>query len=254
MMIDTHTHLYLDQFKNDRKEVLERAINSGIEKILLPNIDSGTIKSMFDLVKDFPGICHPMIGLHPGSVTENYLDELEQINIFRKKNQFIAIGEIGIDLYWDKKFRIQQEKVFSIQIEWAKETGLPIVIHSRESFNEIFKILDELYEPGLKGVFHSFTGGAKEVEKIMEYDFYYGINGIVTFKNSDLGEIVKNIPQERILLETDSPYLSPIPYRGKRNESSYLRYICDFLAKKLGLSYSDMEKLTTRNAIDLFKL
>lgn len=254
MLIDTHSHLYLDQFEKDRKEVLERAINSGIEKIFLPNIDSGTIASIFDLVENYPGICYPMIGLHPGSVDENYLDELDKINILRKKNQFIAIGEIGIDLYWDKKFRIQQEKAFSKQIEWAKETGLPIVIHARESFTEIFNILDDLYEPGLTGVFHSFTGGIKEIGKILEYDFYFGINGIVTFKNSELGETIKSIPHNRILLETDSPYLSPVPNRGKRNESSYLRYICNFLAIKLGLSYSEMEQLTTRNALDLFKL
>lgn len=254
MLIDTHTHLYLKEFDHDRQEVIEAGLKEDVQKMLLPNIDTSTIPGMLDMVKKYPGVCYPMAGLHPGSVGENYREDLSRIRNEISKGRYIAIGEIGIDLYWEKKFRKEQEEVFEIQLEWAKETGLPVVIHARESFQEIFKVMDRVFDTGLRGVFHSFTGNEYDVEKIKEYDFYFGINGIVTFKNSTLKEIVKLIPENRLLLETDSPYLAPVPKRGRRNESSYLRYTCNFLAEFLGIERRNLERITTENALKLFKL
>ena len=252
MLIDTHTHIYLEEFDDDRDEVIVRSLSSGIEKLFLPNIDSGSIENMLALAEKYPKICYPMIGLHPGSVSENFLDELELLKTYFDKNKFIGVGEIGIDLYWDKTYKNEQEKAFEIQLNWAKEYSLPVVIHARESFNEIYKVLDKVYENGMKGVFHSFTGSSKDVEKIKEYDFYYGINGILSFKNSHLPNILKSIPKNRLLLETDSPYLAPMPKRGKRNESSFLKYTCEKLAETLSIEVKEVEEFTTRNALDLF--
>lgn len=253
MFIDSHTHLYLEQFDQDRNEVVERALKNGVSKLLLPNIDQSTVPAMLEMSKLYPSVVHPMIGLHPGSVEEDFREELEVIRNWMEEENFIAIGEIGIDLYWEKKFREQQEEVFGVQIEWAKERDLPIVIHARESFAEIFRVMDERMEKGQKGVFHSFTGGTEEVEKIKEYDFYFGINGIVSFKNSDLPEIVKLIPPERLLLETDSPYLAPVPKRGKRNESSFLPYTAARLADILEIGIDEIARITTENTLKLFK-
>ena len=254
MLIDTHTHLYLEEFDDDRDEVIERSISSGIEKLFLPNIDSSSIEDMLSLAEKYPETCYPMIGLHPGSVTKNYLDELEYLKTYFAKKKFIAVGEIGIDLYWDKTYIKEQEKAFEIQLNWAKEYSLPVVIHARESFNEIYKVLDKVYENGMKGVFHSFTGSLEDVEKIKEYDFYYGINGILSFKNSHLPDILKSIPQNRLLLETDSPYLAPMPKRGKRNESSFLKYTCEKLADILDVKVEEAEEFTSQNALNLFSV
>ncbi len=254
MLIDTHTHLYLEEFDQDRAEVVDRALKSGIEKLLLPNIDTLTIQSLKKMVNDFPEICYPMMGLHPGSVKQNYEEDLEFMYDLIKKENFIGIGEIGIDLYWDKSFQKEQEIAFEKQLDWAKEFNLPAIIHSRDSFDEIFQVMDRLFNHGLRGVFHSFTGGKKELEKIKEYDFYIGINGISTFKNSELKEILPIIPKNRLLLETDSPFLAPVPKRGRRNESSYLKYINDFIAGYLSIPIRELEELTTQNAVELFKL
>ncbi len=231
-LIDSHTHLYLPEFDKDRQSVVQKALGAGIEKMLLPNIDSGSVEGMLKLCSEYPDVFYPMMGLHPGSVGDTYMDELESVRNLALIGKYIAIGEIGIDLYWDKTYIKQQFIAFELQIELALELNLPVVIHSRNSFAEIFSILDKYSGTGLKGVFHSFTGGSAELEKINELGFYTGINGIVTFKNSGLDKLVTSIPLNRILLETDSPYLSPVPVRGKRNESLHLIYINDFLARQ----------------------
>jgi len=254
MLIDTHTHLYLEEFDNDRDEVVRRAIDTGIEKLFLPNIDGDSIGKMLQMAKSHPENCFPMLGLHPGSVKEDFMGELNKLKAYLGKENFIAIGEIGIDLYWDKTFIKEQEYAFEMQLEWAKEFSLPVVIHARESFQEIYKVLDKVFEPGMKGVFHSFTGDKEDVAKIKEYDFYYGINGIATYKNSELPETIKIMPLDRILLETDAPFLSPVPKRGKRNESSYLNFTCQKLAEILDIKLDIVEEITTQNALKLFSL
>ena len=253
-LIDSHTHLYLDQFDSDRKEVIERAMEAGVSKLFLPNIDSSTVKAMLNMQDSFPGTCYAMMGLHPTSVKEDYTKELELVREWFEKERFIAVGEIGIDLYWDKTFQKEQEAAFEQQLKLALQYDLPAVIHARDSFNEIFNVLDKVWEKGMKGVFHSFTGGAEEVRKIAEYDFYFGINGIVTFKNSGLGDVVRDIPVNRIILETDSPYLAPVPKRGKRNESGYITYIAGKLSDLLEISLEDTARLTSENARLLFNI
>jgi TatD DNase family protein len=253
-LIDTHTHLYLPEFDTDRQVVVQKAMDAGVEKMFLPNIDSGTIESMLLLCRKHPGIIYPMMGLHPGSVKENYGEELKIIKEHIYKGGYIAVGEIGIDLYWDKNFVSRQQDAFEKQIMLAIEVNLPIVVHARNSFNEIFNILDKYTGSGLKGVFHSFTGGLNEVERILKYDFYFGINGIVTFKNSGLDKVVTYIPLNRILLETDSPYLSPVPKRGFRNESAHVVFINEFIAKLFNMSSEKFAETTSANALELFKL
>lgn len=222
--------------------------------MFLPNIDARTIVPMLELVDRFPENCFPMMGLHPTSVKEDYQDVLEEIKSHLDKRKFIAIGEIGIDLYWDKTFINEQKEAFSMQIEWAKKLQLPIVIHARDSFNEIFEVLDNIWEEGLRGVFHSFSGDLRQAEKALSYQFYLGINGIVTFKNSALADIVAKVPVERILLETDAPFLSPAPLRGKRNESCNILHIAKKISEIYNLSLSQLAEITSKNALNLFKL
>jgi TatD DNase family protein len=253
-LTDTHTHLYLKEFDHDRDQVVKDAVNMGVKHMLLPNIDSSSIPGMQKMVEDFPGICYPMIGLHPTSVRPDFELELDIVSRQLKNGGYIAIGETGIDLYWDKKYKDQQIKAFEIQVGWAKEYQLPIVIHARESFQELFDVLDRLADENLKGVFHSFTGNSDEAAHVMDYGFLFGINGIITFKNSALDRVVKQIPPERILMETDSPYLAPMPFRGRRNESSYIRYIAARLADIYGISIEEMAAITTLNAKSLFKI
>ncbi len=212
-----------------------------------------TFEPMLSMCRDFPGVCFPMAGLHPTAVKENFLSQLEHIEALLLKEKFIAIGEIGIDLYWDKSFFKQQKEAFILQIGFAKKYNLPLVIHARESFPEIFEILDTYADDTLNGVFHSFTGGLPEIEKIKDYGFYFGINGIVTYKNSGLEKIVECIPGDRLLLETDSPYLAPVPKRGKRNESAWLPYVVEKLSDILGMSQGGIARLTSENALNLFK-
>ena len=211
MYTDSHTHLYLEAFKDDRDQMVQRAIDSGVSRMLLPNIDSSSIGPMFALTERFPDHCFPMMGLHPTSVKENYQEELGRIEKALVPENIVAIGESGIDLYWDKTFLKEQEEVFSVQIAWAMDLDLPLVIHARDSFQEIFRVLDTAGGPGLRGVFHSFTGGHEELERALSYNFMIGINGIVTFKHSNLGEVVRKIPTNRLLLETDAPFLAPVP-------------------------------------------
>lgn len=253
-LIDSHTHLYLDEFADDRPEVIARAINAGVTRLYLPNIDSTTIGDMMLLAEAYPENCFPMMGLHPTSVKGNYREELDVVRQWLSEGKFIAIGEIGIDLYWDKTFRTEQEEAFEKQLRWGIEYGLPVVIHARESFGEIYRVLDRVWQEGMTGVFHSFTGNHDDVKKITEYGFYFGLNGIITFKNSGMTDVIKSIPRNKIILETDSPFLAPVPRRGRRNESSYVRFVAEKLAGILGMSFSEVADLTTANAEKLFNL
>ncbi|MFW5886240.1 MAG: TatD family hydrolase [Bacteroidota bacterium] len=250
--IDTHAHLFLEQFDNDREQVVKNAIKQGVGKIILPNVDLSTMEPMLELSKKFPKVCYPAAGIHPTSVKENYLEKIEKIKQWIKKEEFIAIGEIGLDLYWDKNYLEQQKKGFKLQLEMAKENQLPVIIHTRESFDETINILSESADPSLMGVFHSFTGNLIQAKQIMEYGFMIGINGIVTFKNAGLDKVVKEIDLDYLLLETDSPYLAPVPKRGKRNESSYLISIAEKIASLKNITMDELAEITTRNARKLF--
>ncbi len=256
-LIDSHTHLYSKEFDSDRKESIERAIQFGIKDFLLPNVDLESIVPMHELVDLFPNNCKPMMGLHPCSVDES-VDEVlgEIIKQFRsRKNEYIAIGEIGIDLYWDRSFLKQQQDAFSRQIDLAKEENLPIVIHCRESFDEIFEILDEKNSDRLRGIFHCFTGTEEQGRRILNYgDFKLGIGGVVTFKNSGLDKVVSKFKLEDLVLETDSPYLAPVPYRGKRNESGYLMEVAKKLADIFEKEIKEVARITTMNCKDIFRL
>ena len=251
---DTHTHLYLDAFANDRNSIVEKAIKSNVELMFIPNIDSSTISSMHDLCDSFPKNCFPMMGLHPGSVKMDYLEELKISESFLKNGNYCAIGEIGIDLFWDKTFFKEQEIAFKEQLKWAIKYDLAVVIHCRDSFNEIINILNEFDCSQINAVFHCFTGSIEQAKIIMDFGFMVGIGGVVTFKNSGLDKVVKEIPLERILLETDSPYLTPTPFRQKRNESSYITLIAEKIAEIKSLPLEKIADITTQNAIELFKV
>jgi len=253
MLIDTHAHLYAEQFDQDREEMLQRAHENGVRKILLPNIDASSVDGMLELCALHPNICFPMMGLHPCSVQENYEDELEKIYTALYQKNIIAIGEIGIDLYWDKSTLPLQRLAFRKQVEWAKDLHLPIVIHGRDSYNELFEELNVLNDQNLSGVFHCFNGSIQQAEKILSYgNFYLGIGGVLTFKNTKLGDVLKELPLDKIILETDAPYLSPMPYRGQRNESAYVRYVAEKLAEITRKTITEIEEITTANAHKLF--
>jgi len=252
-LIDTHTHLYLPNFSNDIDKVIERAVNTGITKMFLPNIDSGTIKSMNKIAADYKDYCFPMIGLHPTSVNEDFKKELRIIENELVSGKYIAVGETGIDLYRDKTYIKEQIIAFEKQIGFAREFNLPVVIHARESFNELFATLKKYRNSGLKGVFHAFTGTVDQANYIInELNFKLGIGGIVTFKNSGLDNIVKEIDLEDIVLETDSPFLAPVPKRGKRNESSYLIFIAEKISQIKNVNQAKVAEITTQNAHTIF--
>nr|WP_320117296.1 TatD family hydrolase [uncultured Marinifilum sp.] len=253
-LIDTHSHIYAKEFTDDINEVVKRSQKAGIEKILLPNIDSESISAMHKLASSYPDYCIPMMGLHPSSVKENYKEELSICKKWLKAEKYCAIGEIGIDLYWDKTYIKEQQEAFETQINWALECNLPIVIHARESFKEIFEILEKYRNTNLKGVFHSFTGNLQEAKKAIELGFLLGINGIVTFKNSGLDKTVSQISLDKLLLETDAPYLAPVPKRGKRNESSFVLHTANKIADIFQIDLSEVAAITGRNAEKLFKL
>ncbi|HBI81271.1 MAG TPA: hydrolase TatD [Bacteroidales bacterium] len=254
VLIDTHSHIFSEEFDVDRDLVLERAANSGVLYHLLPNIDSASTHRLLDTCHRFSQ-CFPLMGLHPTSVKENFEKEIYHVEEQLARNRFWGIGEIGIDLYWDKTFFTQQQEAFRHQLRLAKKYNLPVAIHSRSSFKEIFDIVDQEIDQSLRGVFHSFTGTINDYKHIDDYDtFYFGIGGIVTYKNGNVGELIPQMNTEKILLETDSPYLSPVPVRGKRNESYNLIYVAQKVAELLNLSVPDVAKQTTQNAIKLFKL
>ena len=253
-LIDTHTHLYLDNFDPDRDEIIQNAIDMSVETMLLPAIDSTTFDSMMELSNNYPHNCLPMIGLHPTSVVDNYENELKLVEDELTKGGYIAVGEIGIDLYWDKSFVDQQKDAFRKQLKLAKKHKLPVAIHTRDSFNEIYTIVKEESNDELRGVFHCFTGTSSEAKKIIDVGFLMGIGGIITFKNSGLAEVVNSIPVKHLLLETDAPFLTPAPFRGKRNQSAYLTYIARKLAEVKNIGVEQLADITTKNAVELFKL
>lgn len=254
-MIETHAHLYDEAFDSDRDLVIQRAREAGVAKIILPNVDSDSLPRMLALEAAYPGYCHAAIGLHPTSVNANSAEELKIVRNELERRSYLAVGEIGIDLYWDKTYLKEQIQAFQQQLHWALEYSLPVIIHVRESLHETLEALLPFRGKPLSGVFHSFTGTSAEAEKIMgSGDFMLGINGIVSFKNAGLRESVKHIPLDRIVLETDAPYLTPAPFRGKRNESAYLKLIAEKLAEVYGCSKEVLIEQTTLNALKLFKL
>ncbi len=251
-MIDTHTHLYLDHFKDDIDDVVQRAISVGVEKFYLPSISSKYNKSMHDLESKFPNRVFCMIGLHPCYVDKNFELEIEFVKEQIKLRSYKAIGEIGIDLFHEKKYFKQQIIAFEEQIKLALEYDLPIVIHSRESFDEIFEVLKKYKSDKLRGIFHCFTGNEDQAKKIIDLNFFLGIGGVVTFKNGKISEFLSSIPLDRIVLETDSPYLAPAPYRGKRNESSYLSIIASKLSEIYNLDVSEISRITQQSSNEIF--
>ncbi len=252
MFIDTHTHLYSEEFKTDIAAALQKAIDAGVEKFFLPNIDSSSVAGMHTLCNKYPQHCFPMMGLHPCSVKENYKEELAIAYNYLQSKKYVAVGEIGIDLYWDKTFFNQQVEAFETQINWALEFNLPIVIHCRNSFDEIFEVLTR-FKKLPKGIFHCFSGNAEQAQKIIDTtNFKLGIGGVITFKNSGLDKVIENIDLKHLVLETDSPYLAPAPYRGKRNESAYIPLIAAKVAEVKKCSLLEVASITTANAKEIF--
>ena len=252
-LADTHIHLYSQEFNTDRKFLIQRAIDAGITRFFLPNIDSSSISPMLLLSQQYPEHCFPMMGLHPCSVKENYKETLAIMEQHLALQKYYAIGEAGIDLYRDKTFIKEQEDAFRIQIEWAIQLNLPIAIHSRNSFDNIYTILAQISNP-LRGIFHCFSGTMEEARKIIDLGFHLGIGGVVTFKNSGLDKIVQQIDLKHIVLETDAPYLAPVPWRGKRNEPAYLLNVAQRVAELKNISVEEVAEITTGNAKNLFGL
>lgn len=253
-LADTHTHLYLSEFDGDRDEMISRSLASGVNLLLMPNIDTTSVDAMLSAAERYNGVCFPMIGLHPTSVKEDYRSQLDKLSLIAAEHRFIAIGEIGIDLYWDKTHIREQEDAFRIQIRWALEKDLPVVVHTRESFPEVFGVLDEFEGSGLRGVLHAFSGTVEDAIRAIELGFMLGIGGPLTYKNSKLPEVVKAAGLKSIILETDSPYLTPVPHRGKRNESAYIKIINSKLAALMELSEEETASATYRNSCSLFKM
>ena len=254
-LIDTHAHLFVEEFKDDLSEVVIHAKEVGVEKVLLPNIDETSIVHLKQCVLDYPGFFYPMMGLHPTSVTGNWEKQLDIIYRELNSGDYIAVGEIGIDLYWDTSLREVQMHAFEEQLKWSIEKDLPVSIHFRNATEEVIQSIRKVGASSLKGVFHSFGGTKAELEAILELDnFLIGINGVVTFRNSGLSETLKHCPFNRVVLETDSPYLAPVPYRGKRNESAYLLHVITQLAGIWNESQESVARITSRNARELFQL
>ena len=252
MITDTHTHLYSDQFNDDRNAMIQRAKDAGVSRFFIPAIDSTYTESMFTLEKENPNDVFLMMGLHPTSVKENYLEELAHVKEWIDKRDFYAIGEIGIDLYWDKSYLPQQQEAFRTQIKWAKEKKLPIVIHCRDAFDEIFEVLESEKSDDLRGIFHCFTGTLTQAKQAISYNMKLGIGGVATFKNGKIDKFLNEIDIKHIVLETDSPYLAPTPFRGKRNESSYITKVIDKLVDIYKLSFDEIAEITTQNSKDIF--
>ncbi|MDT0294569.1 TatD family hydrolase [Mesonia ostreae] len=253
-LIDTHTHLYSDAFAEDRQEMVQRALEKGVQQFFLPAIDSETTQAMYDLENQFPKEMHVMMGLHPTSVKENYKEELQHVKDQFAERDFCAVGEIGIDLYWDKSTLGIQQEAFKEQIKLAKSKELPIVIHCRNAFDEVFEVLEEEKDDKLYGIFHCFTGTEAQAQQALSYNMKLGIGGVVTFKNGKIDQFLENIDLRHIVLETDAPYLSPKPFRGKRNESSYVVYVAKKLAEIYNLPLEEIARITSKNALDVFKL
>jgi len=253
-MIDTHCHLYSEEFKPDRDEMMQRAIASGIQRFYMPAIDSSTTEAMLMIENGYPGRCIAMIGLHPCSVNNNYPEELDHVEKWLFKKTFAAVGEIGLDFYWDKTFIDQQFIVFRRQAELALKYNLPIVIHSRNATSETIQVIKEFSGRNLKGIFHCFGGSIEEASQITDAGFSLGIGGIITYKNAGLAEVISEIDIKHIVLETDAPYLAPVPYRGKRNESSYLELIAKKISEVKNIPFEKVIEITTVNALNIFSL
>jgi TatD DNase family protein len=253
-LIDSHTHLYLEEFEKDIHEAIKKAIDADVNQMVLPNIDSTSVHSMLDLCIEFKNNCYPAMGLHPGSVKENYREELEIVRTWLTKEKFVAIGEIGIDLYWDKTFFNEQVEAFKNQLSLAKEFNLPVIIHSRNALNEIIHILNEKQFHEVKAVFHCFPGSLEQAQYLTGKGYLLGIGGVVTYKNSGLAKIAKELPLQTMILETDSPYLPPVPYRGQRNESAYIKTIAEFIASLRQTSVEEVAEITTIAAKEFFNI
>ena len=252
MITDTHTHLYSEQFDEDRGIIVQRAFDAGVHRFFIPAIDSSYTQRMFDLEAQYPDNMFLMMGLHPTSVQANYKQELKRVREWIDKRDFYAIGEIGIDLYWDQSFLKEQQEAFQTQIQWAKEKKLPIAIHCRDAFDEIFEVLELEKGDDLRGIFHCFTGTIEQAHKAISYNMKLGIGGVATFKNGKIDKFLNQIDIKHIVLETDAPYLSPTPYRGKRNESSYITYVLDKLVDIYGLTFDEIAEITTQNSKEVF--
>ena len=256
-MIDTHSHIFSEEFKEDLSEVIARAKEIGVEKIFMPNIDDTSVEDMLNVCQAYPDYCFPMIGFHPTSVEGP--DAIYKVREMKKHlvegHPYIAVGEVGLDLYWDKTWLKEQQLILDEQIQWALEWNLPLVIHCREAFPELFQVLEPYKHTELTGVFHSFTGTVDEARELMGYSrFMVGINGVVTFKKSTLPEVLKEVPLTKLVLETDSPYLAPVPFRGKRNETSYVKRVAVKLAELYGMEIGEVEWQTTEHALKVFKI
>ena len=254
MLIDTHSHVYLPEFGADRPEMLARAENEGVELVLMPAIDAGAHEALLKTEADFAGKCIAMMGLHPCSVKASFQDELRLIRDFFEKRKFVAVGETGLDFYWDLAFTKEQFQSFQTQIALALQYDIPVVIHSRNSTDECITTIRENQKGDLKGVFHCFSGNIEQAKQIIDLGFYLGIGGVVTFKNSGLDKVLEEIDLKHVVLETDAPYLAPVPFRGKRNECSYLKYVVEKLSEIKDVSKSEIEKITTANAKELFSI
>ena len=253
-VIDTHAHLYSEEFQGDIDLVIERAQKAGVSKMYLPAIDSSETESMLDLEQKFPGVCIAMMGLHPCYVKENVASELAHVKTWLDKRDFVAIGEIGLDFYWDKTFTNQQYEAFDTQMQWALDLKRPIVIHTRNAMQETINRVKPFAQKGLKGIFHCFSGSAQSAKQIIDLGFLLGIGGVITYKNAGLPEVLETVGLEHLVLETDAPYLTPVPFRGKRNESSYLTYIITKLAAAKAVSEMEVAAITTANAEKIFHL
>ncbi len=254
MLIDTHTHIYVDAFDNDRDAAIKRAMAAGVSQLILPAIDSKTTAIMHEVKRNYSGYVHLMMGLHPTHVGLNADEELTHVKEQLDSHSFVAVGEIGMDLYWDKTYQSQQQEAFYRQINWALAADLPIVIHCRDAFPPVFEVLEGFKDSRLRGVFHCFTGTKADAQRALELNFYLGIGGVITFKNGKIDQFLSDFPIEKMLLETDSPYLAPTPYRGKRNESAYLPIVADKMAKLFEISVADIARITSKNAKQLFDL
>ena len=251
-IIDSHTHLYLSDFKDDLDKVMERAYNEGVEKFYLPSIDSSTNEALLLLENKYPGRCFAMMGLHPCSVKENYKAELMHIYDWLQRRKFAAIGETGLDFFWDKFFTAQQYESFIQQIEWALEFNIPVIIHTRNAMQETIDVVKKFSAKGLRGIFHCFSGSYQNAIDIIDAGFLLDISGVITYKNAGVAEAIKQIDLENIVLETDAPYLTPVPFRGKRNESSYIKYVIKKLAEIKNISEEEVAEKTTINALRVF--
>ena len=251
---DTHTHLYLEEFDNDRNKVVEEALNVGVTHLMLPNIDSTSVHPMLALCQDFPDNCFPMMGLHPTSVKENYKDELAAVECWLSDRLFYGIGECGMDFYWDQTYAREQEYVFRHHIDLARAYDLPLIVHIRESFNEVIRILKDVNKSELRGIFHCFSGSTEQAKQAIGFGFSLGLGGVITFKNNKMQETLKHIDLKHLVLETDAPFLAPMPYRGKRNQPAYIPLIAQKIAEIKGLDISEVAKATTENAMTLFNI